>query len=202
MKYGFETLEIYFKQMPSFWQQHSISVERYVRAIAKRIKELQSEGRYTDWELPSYETVGMFGRYHDLGKSGISDELLDKKGSFTDGEFKLAQTHTVIGAIMVKNKLSDKDLKDSSDMQNIMAQCCLYHHERWDGKGYPFGLKGDNIPICARIIAVADAYDAMTVDRPYKKKVTKDEALKEVLKEAGKQFDPELAEIFVTILKE
>lgn len=145
MRYGYDTLENYLKQLPLYWQQHSISVEHYVTTLVKYMKELQNAGRYPERELPSVETVGMLGRYHDLGKSGISNDIWDKRGAFTDGELKLAQTHTVIGALMVNNKLSAEILEDSLDIINIMAQCCLYHHEHWDGNGYPFGLTGENI---------------------------------------------------------
>lgn len=187
--------------MPQFIQMHCEHVEKYVKQLVAHIDGLQRAGHFAHWELPFKESAGFLGRYHDLGKAGIADDFWTSEKIFTDDEWKLARAHTIIGAHLVKDKLSVADLTDNSDLQNLMVECCMYHHERWDGKGYPFGLKEEQIPLYARIVAVADAYDAMIEDRPYKKKIKPEQALQEIRREAGKQFDPDLAEIFCTVLE-
>lgn len=124
---------------------------------------------------------------HDIGKIGIADELLNKSGKLTEDEWKPIHSHPTLGVSILKHIVG-------------LAPCLpgiQYHHERYDGNGYPYGLAGKNIPLEARIIAIADAYEAMTAPRPYRSGIrTSEEALAEVKKNAGTQFDPELVEVF------
>lgn len=129
---------------------------------------------------------------HDIGKIGIRDAVLLKEGKLTDEEFKIIQNHTTYGAEILSHI---KQLKE-------VIPGVLYHHEKFDGTGYPHGLKGDEIPLIAQIIAVADTYDAMTTDRPYRKGLSKEVALEELQKFAGRQFAPKVVEAFVKIMTE
>jgi putative nucleotidyltransferase with HDIG domain len=126
---------------------------------------------------------------HDIGKIGIKDEILNKPGRLTPEEFKIMQSHTVKGAAILET------IPDLVPVIPIVRS----HHERWDGRGYPDGLAGEAIPNLARIVAVADAFDAMTSDRPYRKGMPADVAFAEVRKQSGLQFDPKCAEAFLAI---
>ncbi len=124
---------------------------------------------------------------HDIGKIGIRDGVLMKPGPLTDSEYKEMQLHPIIGAHMVE-KL------------NCLHGCIdavLFHHERMDGYGYPYGIKGDEIPIIARITSIADAYDAMTTNRVYRKALSHENAIEEIIRNSGTQFDPEIVKVFV-----
>ncbi len=124
---------------------------------------------------------------HDVGKIGIRDGVLQKPGPLTDSEYKEMQLHTIIGGQIVK-KL------------NCLHGCIdavLLHHERMDGYGYPYGIKGKEIPLIARITSVADAYDAMTTNRIYRKALTHEHALDEIIRNSGTQFDPEVVKVFI-----
>ncbi len=129
------------------------------------------------------------GMLHDLGKLVIMDNILRKPRSLTDEEFELIRSHPVVG---------DKILKPLRFLA-CEAKAVRHHHERYDGKGYPDGIAGDTIPLIARVVTVADAFDAMTSDRPYRAKRPIDAALEEILKHRHTQFDPVIAETFVTI---
>ncbi|MFQ3574202.1 MAG: HD domain-containing phosphohydrolase [Thermodesulfovibrionales bacterium] len=118
---------------------------------------------------------------HDIGKVGIADSILLKPGPLNDEEFKIMTTHTILGYDILKDSRSDV-LRQAS----LIA---LYHHERYDGKGYPMGLVGEEIPLLARIVAVADVFDALTSDRPYKKAWPVDEARRYIESVSGSQFD-------------
>ena len=126
---------------------------------------------------------------HDIGKIGIDDAILRKPGPLTADEFKIMQTHTVKGATILGT------IPDLAPVIPIVRS----HHERWDGKGYPDGLVGPGIPRLARVVAVADTFDAMTSDRPYRKGLAAEVAFAEVEKQSGKQFDPECAGAFLAI---
>jgi len=129
---------------------------------------------------------------HDLGKIGIPDAVLLKKTKLSEEEFDIIKTHPEVGADILKSLESLKDL----------VPAIFHHHERFDGKGYPHGLKGKNIPLFARIIAVADSYDAMTTNRPYRKIIPYETVIKELERNKGVQFDPEITEIFLGVLEE
>lgn len=127
---------------------------------------------------------------HDIGKLAIPSQILNKPGKLTDKEYDTIKDHVVIGANYLKES---PELEDISDL-------ILHHHERFDGKGYPYGIMGEDIPLLSRIITLADAWDAMVSERPYKVARTKEEALEEIQKEAGKQFCPEVVKVFIDLL--
>lgn len=136
------------------------------------------------------ETLALGARLHDIGKVGVRDEVLLKTGKLTEEEWEEMRLHPEIGL-----RILHPMLPHLGPIEGIV----LHHHERWDGRGYPKGLRGEEIPRLARIVAVADAYEAMTSDRPYRKGLSPEEAAEVVRKEAGKQFDPEVAEAFLRV---
>ena len=129
---------------------------------------------------------------HDIGKIGIPEALLKKPGPLTEDEWVVMRTHPLVGVNLVK------PLKFLGDAVGIIRS----HHERWDGKGYPEGLRGEEIFLPARIFMLADTFDAMTTDRPYRRAVPIDAALEEVERHAGTQFDPELARAWIEIVED
>ncbi len=132
---------------------------------------------------------------HDIGKMGISKSLLNKKGKLTPEEFETVKQHTVIGAKMLEDMAMYKD----EALVKTAIEICRHHHERYDGNGYPDGLKGDDIPISAQVVALADVYDALVSERPYKKIYTHDEAMRMILNGECGCFNPLLLECFTDI---
>lgn len=126
---------------------------------------------------------------HDVGKIGIPDYIMLKPGRLTDEEFVVMRTHAQIGADILGD--------NNSDLLQLARIVALTHHERWDGSGYPNGLKGEAIPIEGRIVALADVFDALTSKRPYKEAWSVDEAMNLIREQSGKHFDPELVELLV-----
>jgi HD-GYP domain-containing protein (c-di-GMP phosphodiesterase class II) len=133
--------------------------------------------------------IRLGGPLHDIGKLALDPELLRKPGPLDRVELDEIRTHPERGVELLSGDTS----------VNGALECVLHHHERWDGAGYPHGLSGDEIPVEARILAVADAYDAMTSHRPYRAALTHDEALVELERGAGSQFDPSLAQAFCAL---
>lgn len=135
---------------------------------------------------------------HDIGKVAIPDQILLKQGKLTDEEWAVMKSHTVIGWTILNQ--ADCELGEQSFL-TLASQIALSHHERWDGSGYPNGLTGEKIPLSARISAIADVYDALTSQRPYKKPWHHDEAIKEIQDQAGVTFDPVLIDILMSVEK-
>jgi HD-GYP domain-containing protein (c-di-GMP phosphodiesterase class II) len=154
-----------------------------VTALALRLAEALDAG------ASRIEAIRTGGPLHDIGKLAVDPAILRKPGALDPDELELIRTHPVAGTRMLEGIQSLRSALD----------CVLHHHERWDGAGYPHALSGYEIPIEARILAVADAYDAMTTDRPYRTAISHDEAIAEVERCAGAQFDPAIAEVFVSL---
>jgi len=161
---------------------HSERVCYYSDFISKRLS-LRFKER-TEIQIASY--------LHDIGKIGISNRFINKKGTLTSTDWAIIKQHT---------KKSIELLVPLNLSPNIIAYI-QHHHERFDGSGYPDGLAGDRIPLGARIIAIADSYDSMTSDRPYRKPLSSSEAKTELLKFGGEQFDPNLVSVFLNVLRE
>ncbi len=128
---------------------------------------------------------------HDIGKLGVADAILRKPGKLTDAEFEEIKWHTIIGATILSG--------GRCPLVRLSCEIALTHHERWDGTGYPRGLQGNEIPLGGRIVAVADVFDALTHTRPYKAAWPVDDAVAEVLSQAGRQFDPRIVDAFSTL---
>ncbi|MCL6472537.1 MAG: diguanylate cyclase [Firmicutes bacterium] len=159
----------------------------YTRLHSKRVSDLATKlAKHIGLDEKTVNRIAIAGILHDVGKIGVPDNILNKPGRLTKDEMTIVKNHPLMSAQIIR----------STSLKDIIP-AVKAHHERWDGAGYPQGLKGERIPIEARILAIADAYDAMTTDRPYRKGLTDIEALNEIARCAGTQFDPYLAAQFL-----
>lgn len=165
-----------------YTQGHSVRVATYAREIARRLGATPGE----------QDRIYKVGLLHDIGKIGVPDQVLNKKGKLTDEEYQLIRSHPLIGG---------KILEQFTAIPGI-GEGAMYHHERWDGKGYCKGLKGEEIPYFARIISVADSYDAMESNRVYRKGITTEVILNELKNGAGTQFDPNIVPVMVEMIED
>ena len=163
-------------------KRHSERVSGYCVGIGTALGLTQDE----------LKELAMAGLYHDIGKISIPDNILNKPGTLTPEEYDTIKTHTEIGYQILR----------AADEYSDLAIHALHHHERWDGTGYPSGLAGTAIPLYSRIIGVADAYEAMTSDRPYRNRMSEAKAIRELRQGAGTQFDPDLADLFIRTVLE
>ncbi|HZK11950.1 MAG TPA: HD domain-containing phosphohydrolase [Atribacterota bacterium] len=163
----------------------------YTKGHSERVAEtsvaLAQELNLSDRDIENIEYTALL---HDIGKIGIADSILGKKDSLTSQEFDKIKEHPIMGAKII----------EPVDFLKNSYEAIYHHHERYNGKGYPDGIKSEDIPILARIIAVADAYDAMGSDRPYRKKLNMDAILKELKNQSGEQFDPEVVKALISVL--
>ncbi len=170
----------------------------YTEAIAKKLLE---EGLFP--EIVDSDFVSVMRRVsplHDIGKSYVDEEILNKDGVLSEEERTTMQSHTTFGSQFIKNTLKNTLKDENADFYAQMAwEVALYHHEWWDGSGYPTGKKGNDIPLSARIMAVADVYDALISDRPYKKAFESGKAFDIIMQQSGTHFDPVVVKAFESI---
>ena len=176
---------------------HILKTADYVKIILEALKK---KGYYSDKLTPKYiSDVEMSAPLHDIGKINIPDSVLNKPGKLTDEEYEIMKGHTTAGKKIMEKAIEtvqgENYLKEARNM-------AAYHHEKWDGSGYPEGLKGPVIPLSARIMAVADVFDALTAKRVYKEPMSYEKAMSIIEEGSGTHFDPKIVEVFVESEKE
>jgi putative two-component system response regulator len=173
---------------------HVLRVGKYVELIGKELLAAGTfAGELTETDL---NKIIRSASFHDIGKIGISDVLLLKPGKLIEEEYNEVKKHTIVGAQFLE-KIYERT--PEQEYLKVAIQIARSHHERYDGMGYPDGLEGDAIPLCARIIAVANIYDTCMTDRIYRKAVTHDDACRIIMEERGRSFDPRIVDVFIAI---
>lgn len=171
---------------------HIRRTSRYVELLAK---ELRKRGYYKDVLTKDYITnLKMAAPMHDIGKIAVPDSILQKPGKLTDEEFATMQMHTTQGAAMIQDTFGHMG---NVEYRNMAYEVALYHHEKWNGKGYPTGIRETQIPLCARIMAVADVFDAVSEKRCYRDAMPLDKCFAIIREGGGRDFEPLLAEVFL-----
>ena len=186
---GFATLTEYRDKNTG---KHLKRIREYTRVLAATLK---MKPKYMGYITDAYiEDLCLSSVLHDVGKVAIEDSILLKPGKLSPDEYNRIKDHASMGGDALRDV--DKELAQESFL-TIGKEIAYYHHERWDGKGYPEGKKGEEIPLSARIVSLADVYDALTSDRPYKKAISHEEAFKIISIERGTQFDPDMVDAFI-----
>ena len=176
---------------------HIKKTAAYVEALAEQLKK---EGKFADVLTEEFvQKLKRAAPLHDIGKIAVSDLILNKPGKLTDEEFAIMKSHTTEGWKILTKMVEDAGDTIDANYLNESIDMAHYHHEKWDGSGYPTGIKGEEIPLSARIMAVADVFDALVAERVYKKPFTYEKAMAIITEGAGKHFDPEIVETFTHI---
>ncbi|NJD59196.1 MAG: HD domain-containing protein, partial [Anaerolineae bacterium] len=157
---------------------HLERIKGYVQVLGRGIGLTQSE----------YQLIATACQLHDIGKVGLPESLLLQQGQYSETELQKIKRHTIIGAELLSNS--------TSPLLQAAETIALNHHERWDGSGYPQGISGEEIPLSARMCALADVFDALTTPRPYKKEISPEDASRLISGAGGSLFDPQLVEVF------
>lgn len=173
-------------------------IPNYIKLLAEKLKShLQFKHFLTDNTIAE---LIIASRLYDIGKLGIPDSILLKPGALTPEEFEIIKSHTTLGKNAIEH--AEKVLGTELNSMRIAKELALYHHEKWNGTGYPTKIKGDTIPIPARLMSVVDAYNALTSKRTYKDQVSHDQAVKNIIAGKGTHFDPEIVNAFIIIQNE
>lgn len=166
--------------------------DKFTSGHSQRVAEYTTKfAKYLDLDKDTMDNLEIAALLHDIGKLGVPESIINKPGTLSDCEFDLMRQHPLIG---------EEIIKDINEFEYII-DIIKHHHEKFDGKGYPDNLVGENIPYLARIMTITDAFDAMTSNRPYRNGLSIKEALLEIEKYAGHQFDPTLAKAFIAFIK-
>src|SRR2546430_54858 len=168
-------------------QERDIVTYEHSRRVATYAQRL---ARYLCWSRRKAHDLALAALVHDLGKTWIANDILNKSGALSDEERRKMERHPVIGARILIG----------CDVHPFYVETVLYHHEAWDGSGYPTGLKGEEIPLSARILSVADVYDVLTSQRPYKGALSEDAARERLLLGSAASFDPMIVHAFLNLL--
>ena len=172
-------------------REHILHIKTATEMMLRQLIKITDVYHLTEADIALITTASSL---HDIGKIYIPEEILNKPGRLTDEEFKIMKTHSELGADIIQ----DMHLPQENPLVHTAWEICRWHHERWDGKGYPDGLKGEEIPISAQVVSIADVYDALTIERCYKKAFDHDTAIKMILDGQCGQFNP----ILLKCLKE
>ncbi len=177
-----------------------VHVRRVSAIVETLVKKMRAYGMYPEFLDDRYVlSITLAAPLHDIGKIKIPDTVLKKQGDLTEEEFELMKTHTIEGAKILQ---AFADEIDDNYYLLLGKDMAAYHHEWWNGKGYPYGLRGMKIPFCARVLAVADVFDALISKRSYKQQMTFDQAFDIIKKGSGGHFDPEIVDVFLRIRPE
>ena len=175
--------------------KHILHIRTATEMMLRQLIKTTDAYRLTETDIAIITTASSL---HDIGKIRIPEEILNKPGRLTDEEFKIMKTHSELGAAIIR----DMHFLEDNPLVHTAWEICRWHHERWDGKGYPDGLSKESIPILSRVIAVVDSFDAMVNDRPYRKAMPVTKALEELKRCAGTQFDPDITSEFIRLQQE
>ena len=173
---------------------HLKRTQEYIKLMINEYARSFKDGEFEDKN--KVENIGIAATLHDIGKVGIPDDILNKPGKLTDEEYNRIKEHTVIGHQILDNTSGDNL---SNDVLEFAKEITLHHHEKYDGTGYPDGLKGEEIDIISRIMAIIDVYDALVNDRVYKKAMPYEEAEEYIISQSGKAFDPRVVNVFINV---
>lgn len=181
-----ETRKILFSFARSIQERDIVTYEhsRRVAIYALRL------ARYLGWNRREARNLALAALVHDLGKTWITNDILNKSAALSAEERRKMERHPIIGARILIG----------CDVPSFYVEAVLYHHEAWDGRGYPSGLRGEEIPMSARILAIADVYDVLTSQRPYKAPLSKDAARERLMQGSGASFDPDVCRAFLRLL--
>jgi putative nucleotidyltransferase with HDIG domain len=172
--------------------QHSIKVAEFTEIISR-------EAGFKGKELALIKWAALL---HDIGKIGIPESILNKTTALTNAEFDLIKQHPIYSREILAELFDDNIELLGLNEFKILADIASYHHERWDGKGYPYKLSGEDIPMISRIVSICDAWEAMLAKRPYKEPMSREKAINEIKEGSGSQFDPNIVDIFLTCIDE
>ncbi len=182
------------KRMDNFYAMHLDNSSQYTVLLVSALRNIEKyKDKISDRD---YEDMLLAAPFHDIGKLAIPNHILNKPSSLTSEEYEIMKQHTVLGAKIIDDLCEGEEPKS---YLLLARQIALYHHERWDGAGYPQNLKGEEIPFLARIITVVDVFDALVSKRVYKEAYPFDKAFSIIIEEKGKAFDPEIVDVFVSL---